>query len=604
MSNSLLTASRRSRAQLLAATTIAAATTVAGLAFPTSSAYAAPMATSVSAASASQTSQTALRASNRNLSANPILARSRAGYKLREGGRVFKRVKVRTHRAARFAARTTVAATVTRVTLPRVRVAAGQTARFSADVKATTGSTSHITVSWYDAKGAFISWTGGNNAVNSSTRWVNVAATLTAPQGAATAETLVNVMGARGGSQMYVTNHVVRVLSAVVTTPAPSPSPVPTPAPTPVPAPAPIPTPTPTPDPTPTPTPVSDVRTSVASGVDRIKLPATSVTPGHKVRFGAEVMAATGSRTHISVSWYAPSGDFLSWSGGDLSPTSPSEWRQYAAELEVPAGAATGETVVNVLDNVPGTTISIRNHAVAVVSAPAPAPVPAPAPAPTAVTGTSMAAPTGSTLIRDLTKALMWTQEVDGRLDELSETGPGGKPVLRSTLVDGQNSNPFPGAGDVERNDMQGGEVPLGSVRWMTWNERFVKMPDMNMDRWQLIGPNEIHGHTLPQATVMPEVGPDKRRRLNANAGRLYTRYFDLGAIELNKWSSYKFGIHYTQGNDGWIEMWRDGVRMMRVEGPTTTEARPGYWKFGHYRHANINGSSIYDVSDVRVFGQ
>lgn len=213
-----------------------------------------------------------------------------------------------------------------------------------------------------------------------------------------------------------------------------------------------------------------------------------------------------------------------------------------------------------------------------------------------------MAPPAGATLVRDLSRASYWSPENGGYLDELAERGPGNDPVLRSTLVDGQT-----GAGSAasnERNDLQGGTVPLGSIRWMTWHERFVKMPTTNLDSWQLIGPSEIHGQTLSQATVMPEVGADKRRRLNANAGRPESRRFDLGRIVLGEWHQYKFGIHYTQGSDGWLELWKDGVRVVRVDGPTTTEPYAGYWKFGHYRNAGINGTSIYDVSGTRIYGQ
>lgn len=207
----------------------------------------------------------------------------------------------------------------------------------------------------------------------------------------------------------------------------------------------------------------------------------------------------------------------------------------------------------------------------------------------------------GARLVRDLTELEFWDPENAGYLERLDEVGPGGDPVLRSVLVDGQGSS---GQDGVERNDLQGGEVPLGSTRWMEWNERFVQLPDTGLDRFQIIGPSEIHGHTLSQATVMPEVTPDKRRRFNLNAGRPETRYFDVGPIVLGEWSSYKFGIRYTEGDDGWVELWRDGVRVLRVDGPTTTEPYAGYWKFGHYRNAAIDGTSIYDVSGVRVYGE
>ena len=132
--------------------------------------------------------------------------------------------------------------------------------------------------------------------------------------------------------------------------------------------------------------------------------------------------------------------------------------------------------------------------------------------------------------------------------------------MIRNTVVDGQT-----GAGSAvpnERSDLPGGTVPLNSTRWMIWDQRFMALPTTNLDRWQIMGPNEIHGSTLDQATVMPEVSATKRYRLNANAGLPSTRYFDLGAITLGAWHQYKFGIFYTQGGNGWIELWQDGVRV------------------------------------------
>lgn len=226
-------------------------------------------------------------------------------------------------------------------------------------------------------------------------------------------------------------------------------------------------------------------------------------------------------------------------------------------------------------------------------------PTPTPTPSPTPSTG-SMGPPPGSLLVRDLSLRSAWTTESGANVVQLAETGPGGDPVLRNTVVDGQAgaSSGVPS----ERSDLQGGAVPLESTRWMVWYERFTAMPTTTLDRWQLIGPCEIHGQTLDQATVMPEVGPDKRRRLNANAGRPTTRYFDVGPIEIGRWYQMKFGVHYTQSGTGWLELWRDGLRMVRFDGATTTEARNGYWKFANYRNAQINGQSVYDVSGVRVY--
>ncbi len=328
--------------------------------------------------------------------------------------------------------------------------------------------------------------------------------------------------------------------------------------------------------------------------VTRIREPREAVTPGQRWLFASDVQAPGSATAQVTVSWYTASGRFLSWSGGPANGSvNLRRWTRVAAALRVPAGAAVAETVVNVAHTQAGRRVRVTQHDVR-------APRPASKPTPVPTTAKSMRPPAGSTLVRDLSRAGSWTSENGGSLKQLAIKGPGGDPVLRSTLFDGQTG--ASGSVPSERNDLKGGAVPLGSVRWMVWHERFIKMPSTKLDSWQLIGPNEIHGYTLSQATVMPQVGADGRRRLNANAGRPAARNFDLGRIVLGRWHRYKMGIHYTNKSTGWLELWRDGVRVVRLKGPTTTEARDGYWKFGHYRNAKINGTSVFDVSGVRIY--
>lgn len=211
-----------------------------------------------------------------------------------------------------------------------------------------------------------------------------------------------------------------------------------------------------------------------------------------------------------------------------------------------------------------------------------------------------MEPPAGAKLIKDLSRRANWETETGATVDEIAEQGPGGEVVIRNTLVDGQTG--ATSGVPSERSDLQGGTVPLESTRWMIWYERFVELPTTTLDRWQILGPNEIHGETLSQATVMPEVSPTKTQRLNANAGRPEARYFDIAPIKLGEWHQIKFGVFYTQNNAGWIELWRDGKRVIHSDGPTTTESRDGYWKFGNYRNADIDGRTVYDISGCRVY--
>lgn len=186
---------------------------------------------------------------------------------------------------------------------------------------------------------------------------------------------------------------------------------------------------------------------------------------------------------------------------------------------------------------------------------------------------------------------------------QLTETGPTGQPWLRSRLVDGQT-----GAGSSipnERADATFGSFPLNTRRIVRWYERFVEMPTTSLDRWQVVGP-EIHGPNIsafPQALLHLEVGPDKRRRLNANAGRASTRYDDIGPIVLGQVYAMLMDVVLTADSTGYIRVYRDGALVAQFTGATIHQASPGsYWKEANYRNAQINGPMTYDISDMLLY--
>jgi hypothetical protein len=186
---------------------------------------------------------------------------------------------------------------------------------------------------------------------------------------------------------------------------------------------------------------------------------------------------------------------------------------------------------------------------------------------------------------------------------ELGTAGPDGDVWIRNRLVDGQT-----GAGAAmasERNDGQVGSFPLNTERYVVWHEKFVEMPTTSSDRWQVVGP-EIHGPNVsafPQALLMLEVGPDKRRRLNANAGRSSTRYRDIGAIQIGRTYAMKMRVRLSAGSDGIIQIWRDGQLVVDLPGATIHTAISGsYWKEANYRNATIDGPMTHDFSSLRIY--
>lgn len=170
-----------------------------------------------------------------NLSPNPMLATGSQGYSVQEGGTAIQRVPVQDHGAASWGARVTSTASTTRIKEPRVSVKAGQTWTFASDVKAGAGARAQVTVSWYGSSGAFLAWGGGTARAVGESSWTRVAAALPVPAGAASAETVVNILDTVTSAVVTVTQHDVRAPVPVpgasptaTSTPTASASPTPT----------------------------------------------------------------------------------------------------------------------------------------------------------------------------------------------------------------------------------------------------------------------------------------------------------------------------------------------------------------------------------------
>lgn len=150
-------------------------------------------------------------ASPQNLSDNPALASNATGWSIVTGGSSVSRVSVSDHVVATRAAKTTSSATTTRMRLPSEPVTAPGEWSYAADVKASkSGAQASISVEWLAANGAFLSYNEGQFVTLSSANWSRAVVTATAPAGAATARTQVNVIKTASSSTVQVTQHDVR----------------------------------------------------------------------------------------------------------------------------------------------------------------------------------------------------------------------------------------------------------------------------------------------------------------------------------------------------------------------------------------------------------
>ena len=141
-----------------------------------------------------------------NLSNNPTLSRSTAGYSMISGARA-NRVHIRKHNGARFAIRATMLRTAAKFGEPREIVAPRHRYYFGTDVKGKRGSKARLSVTWYNSHGHIIG--SRNGGARSLGGWRRVGVVTTAPASARSARSYVVVV-AKARSQVFLTNHVVR----------------------------------------------------------------------------------------------------------------------------------------------------------------------------------------------------------------------------------------------------------------------------------------------------------------------------------------------------------------------------------------------------------
>ncbi len=83
-------------------------------------------------------------------------------------------------------------------------------------------------------------------------------------------------------------------------------------------------------------------------------------------------------------------------------------------------------------------------------------------------------------------------------------------------------------------------------------------------------------------------------------------RSFDLGPFETNKWTEFVFHIVFSYEGDGVLEVWKDGKKEFRHEGPTAfNDAKSPYLKMGIYKpswHPKTTYGGVFEVSNRTVY--
>jgi len=136
---------------------------------------------------------------------------------------------------------------------------------------------------------------------------------------------------------------------------------------------------------------------------------------------------------------------------------------------------------------------------------------------------------------------------------------------------------------------------PVGSVRWYDFTVYIpTDFTTADDDKW--LDLTQWKGYRGGSPPLALEVKRD-RLRLGGTEGSA-----SLGRIADGQWTRLTFGVHWSADDDGWVEVWRDGERVVeRTAGPTMDEVDgepdPVYLKQGIYR------TKKWEVTHVVYFG-
>ena len=146
-----------------------------------------------------------------------------------------------------------------------------------------------------------------------------------------------------------------------------------------------------------------------------------------------------------------------------------------------------------------------------------------------------------------------------------------------------------------------------GSERWYAFNLYVPSdFPTATDTRWLTF--TQWKGYRGGSPPIALEVKRDRFRLggTRANAGLIAQQ--DLGPIRKGYWTRFVVGMRVTPDtNAGWVEVWRDGVRMARQEHVSTMDTidgqpDPTYLKQGVYRDSAWSVTQALSFSPMEVF--
>ncbi|MDP5183826.1 polysaccharide lyase [Blastococcus sp. BMG 814] len=163
--------------------------------------------------------------------------------------------------------------------------------------------------------------------------------------------------------------------------------------------------------------------------------------------------------------------------------------------------------------------------------------------------------------------------------------------------------------GEVRSTIQEAGVPREGDVQWYSWSTYFPE--DFVWDggdefliytQW-----HQTANEGSPNVDLWVTAGPDPELRLSVRGGlqgresAQYAATYDLGPLERGEWLDHVVRIEWsTDPDEGNVQVWIDGERVVNAVGATLFEGQSIYFKQGIYAASNTRREHTVYFSDAR----
>jgi hypothetical protein len=220
--------------------------------------------------------------------------------------------------------------------------------------------------------------------------------------------------------------------------------------------------------------------------------------------------------------------------------------------------------------------------------------------------------------------------EESGSVDIVTEPVRKGKYALKLTIRAGDSVVQGDETRDKERceflrlNSCRKGPCTLGSEGregselWYAWSVLIpedYKYVDTSAQNYQIMGQwhdqpepgRKPTGNSPPISVHYHSSGPSQGFRIQYGLRKRGPIQEIEAPIQKGKWVDLMFHIRFSQGSDGFLEAWKDGVSVAsasgatRITGPNMFNAQPDYLRLGLYRGRSQTQTNTFYYDEIRI---